>query len=378
MANTNIEATYPEFWASSFDELDIGEYDLHNQVNRDYSQAIQTAGDTVTIPITPDFGDADDYDSEDNSGGDQSIAQETAQITLDFSKKKSFTLTAKQLSLSAYDLVTEYGQPAMRSLIRSLNSYIYQKMLLSNYIIDARSAFDEDKIVDAKTLLDKNEVSPINRSLVAGPDDYGAMVKLAKFSDADTSGDSTTLQEGRLPRRYGFALGMNNIIDTYTPGDVTGAINNVANYTGADYTIAVDAFNDDSNPIRVGDIFTVASESNSPLHTVQSTTKTTGDTTGITFLTKHNNTNGSKSNDAVVTVIPTRSILAFARSGVGLAIRTYGVLPESGGVRSIVANFRGMPVRISTWHKDLNWRVQFDVLGGATIVNRKRVVRIIR
>lgn len=82
--------------------------------------------------------------------------------------------------------------------------------------------------------------------------------------------------------------------------DLIGAINKVGGYVEDDEVIVVDGFTDSGNPIAVGDKFTVAGETGSPLHTVESTTKTSGNTTGITFDPP---LASSVADNAVVTVI---------------------------------------------------------------------------
>ncbi|HNI89870.1 MAG TPA: DUF3383 family protein, partial [Leptospiraceae bacterium] len=80
-------------------------------------------------------------------------------------------------------------------------------------------------------------------------------------------------------------FGMPLIVGTKQPSnlDTVGAINNVAGYPLGVTTIVVDGFADSGNPIAANDEFVIAGETGSPVHTVVSTSKTSNNTTSITF-----------------------------------------------------------------------------------------------
>lgn len=148
---------------------------------------------------------------------------------------------------------------------------------------------------------------------------------------------------------------------------------NAAGYAIGATTMVVDGFNDDAMPIRAGDIFKVVGCS--AYHTVLSTTTTGSDTTGITFYPA---LTGAVLDDAIITVTPSNSCVAFHSSGVALAARAYAVLPANTGVNSTITNFNGLPIRISIWHDaKLGVNVQYDVLYGVKLVNDKKVVKLV-
>lgn len=379
MANTTMDVLYPEVWAAEIDKLDVGDYPLPRLVSNRNELSGGKGGDTVNVPLSADLGEADVY-TDGSAPNSTNIAQESVAVTLNKSYNKTITLTSGELTKSAYDIIASNMPGMVRSLLRQMNKDIYLAALQSNYIIDGRTTFDETSIVDAYRVLDLNEVPSDGRILVAGPDDYASMLKFAAFTHADISGDAAAMREGKLPRRYGFEIAKANIITKYTPADVAGAVNNVANYTSADYTYIVDAFDDDANPIRVGDVFTVAGESGTPLHTVQSTTTTASDTTGITFLTRDGDTHSSVLDNAVITVSPTRSLLAMVPNAIAFASKPYANFESGIGARqmSLPLGGPGGPMaRLSIYQKDLSVVVSLDALYGVSITKRKRVCRII-
>ena len=374
MANTNMDKLYPEFWSMGWDAIDAGEYNLHNMVSKDASFEVKEKGESVNVMLQPDLGEADDYDGA--TIVTANIAQESVNVTLDHGKQKTINLTSKDLSKSQYDLINNYAAPMAQSIIRSVSKDVYKKLVESPNFVDARSGITEALLIDAGTALSKNKVSRINRRLACSPSAYGALLKLANLTAADGTGDGgAARQSGVLLNRYGFQIGEDNAIEKYTPVDLAGAIANASTaYAAGATVIAVDGFNDDTNPIRVGDVFTIADETGTPIHTVTATKVTSSDTTEITF---YPGIKDGAADNAVITVVATQSAIAFSPSAVGLAMRPWAELPADLGVRSMIFDANGIPVRISVWQESLNVKVQYATLYGISTYRNSRIVRLV-
>lgn len=372
MSNTGQDVLYPEFWFDGWDQLDSGVLNFQNQVSRSIEQKLAEVGDKVTVPITPNFGDADDYDpNEDPDATD--VHQEAKKVELTESKKKTIILTSTELSLSPYDLIEKYAAPMALSLYTTVNKFIYNLSLKSRNIIDGRSGIDKDTMVKLRTLLSNNKVTG-EKQLVCAPDDYGSLLSIPEFFKANESGDTSALRDGKITRALGFNISENHAIETYTPTDLAGAINHSGGYAVGDSEMVVDAFNDTLAPIRPGDVFTVAGETGSPFHTVLKTEKTLGVTTKIAF---DGPLKSSVADDAVITFISSRSMVAFAPSAIAFGARAYKAMPEGTGVRSVVAMLAGLPVRVSVWSDGLRVKVQNDILYGGEVINANRIGRIL-
>lgn len=375
LANVNMDYLYPEFWAAGFDALDVGEYNLQNFVSRDTEAQLASFGDTVNVPITPDFGDAADW-TPGSTITPSNTTQTQAQVQLNQSKSQVRGFTDKELSLSKYSLIESYAAPMAKSILRSVNKSLYLELLKTPYFVDATANIAASHVADAETKLYENEVGAQNRRLVGSPGMIGALRKLSEFNDASKSNNDAIVKDGAITRQYGFDIYQNNIISKYTPADLTGAVNNSGTaYAAGATTIAVDGFNDDSNPIRVGDTFKIADETGTPWHTVTATTTSSSDTVSITFTPAI--IDGAADN-AVVTFTATQSLLAFTPGAVAFAARAYQAANKP-GVNSSVINVGGLPIRISTWTNSstLDLNVQYDILYGMTMVQPKRCVRIL-
>jgi hypothetical protein len=282
--------------------------------------------------------------------------------------------TDAELSLSAYDLINSYATPMAKSIMQAVNKDLYLEAMKTPYIIDATGGISEDFVADAETKLSENEVGMTSRRLVGSPGMIGALRKIDVFRDYQTNNTADIIRDGRIVRQYGFDIYQNNIISKYTPADLVGAVNLGAGYAAGTTTIVVDGFNDDANPIRVGDTFKFGAGATG-WYTVTATTLTGGDTTGITFTP---GLDVAVVDDAVITFTATQSLLAFVPGAMAFAARAYATANKPGAMSTIV-NVQGLPIRISTWtdSSTLNLNVQYDILYGMSMINNKRMVRII-
>jgi len=262
-----------------------------------------------------------------------------------------------------------------KSLISTVNKELYKTALGSTYFVDARAGISASFIADAGTKLSNNEISMMDRVFEGSPDILGACMKLDAFQHVDTTGSSDVMRDGKIARRFGFDFYQNNAFAKYTPADLAGAVNNKDGYAAGATTMTVDGFNDDANPIRVGDVFTMKADSTSTPHTVTAVTYTSGDTTSITFSP---GLIEDEVDDAEINFVATQSALCYVPSGIALAARPYATLPDATGVKSTVVTMNGLPIRISVWHDgNLGVKVQYDLLFGTKLIDAKRVVRII-
>ena len=71
-------------------------------------------------------------------------------------------------------------------------------------------------------------------------------------------------------------------------------------------------------------------------------------------------------------------MVAFTPDSFALAARPYALLPDKAGVMGTVINYQGIPIRISVFHDgSLSLSVQYDILYGVSIIDNKRIQRVI-
>ena len=376
----------PTFWLNAFDEMDAGMYNLHKNVSRKVESILGTKGKSVSVPLTPDLGRAKNY-TPGSTIKKSAIDQKSVEVTLDRSINKTITLNDEELSMTELELIKGYGVPMAESLLRTVGEDIYLEMMKSKYFIDATGGLAATNILAAKAALSKRKVGGTGRRIFAGVDDYNTMAGFTNWENFAYSGEKANLQEGIAARKYGFDIYEESAIDNHAPSDMVGAINGIGHNTGAT-TITVDGFTDavgtDSDgdvnvglakgSILPGDTFKITGETGTPLHTVISTVRTSDATTSISFYPA---LAGNVADDAAVTFVARRSILAYHPAGIAFAARPYKPVVESSGVRSDVFVINGIPVRISTWYENLVLNLQMDLVYGVKTINENRIQRII-
>lgn len=373
MANQNMDYLYPEFWASSFEEIHPGKYTLHNEVSRKFDAVIAQKGDTVNVPIMPS-STASDYD-----GGEvtsvSGTTQSTEQVILNNSKKANFELTGKDYSMSPYDLISTYGVSKAEAILKAVNDSIYLEMLKGTNFgtpVSLSSTFNEDSVIDVRDGLDSASVDELNRIFVCSPSVINKLLKQDAFQHVNTSGSNEAMQKGIITEKFGFKMVPCTSVAKYTPADVAGAVNKTAGYAAGDTTMVVDGFNDDANPIRVGDIFHIASGTN--YYTVTGVKTTSSDTTEITF--SPGLKESTVADDAIINIDASQSAIGMHKSAIALASRGYATIPEGLGVRSSIVDYKGLPIRISVWASGLVIKVQYDILYGVKLVHNNRLYRL--
>lgn len=369
MPNTGIDYLYPEFWAQAFDEIQPGKYNLQNSVSRKFEGLIGNMGDTVNVPIMP-TSTASDYDGGEVTSTD-STTQSTVQVILNNSKKANFELKSGEYSMSAYDLIQNYGISKAEAVVKAVNDTIYLEMLKgTNFGTPiALTAFNEDYVVDIKDGLDVLKVDDNDRILVVSPSAYNKLLKADAFQYNAYAGNSDAMDRGVINSKFGFDIIPCHSVSRYTPYDLSGQVNYGSGYSSGTSTIAVDGFDDDQRAIRYGDIFTIGSDK----YTVTDTTLLSGDTIGISFSP---GLTGSTANDTPVLFTPSESAVGMHKSAVALAARAYAPIPEGMGARSSIVNYKGLPIRISVWQSGLVVRVQYDILFGVKLTHNERLYRL--
>ena len=372
MSNSNMDYLFPEFWAQAFEEIQAGKYTLQNSVSRKFESVIGQMGDTVNVPIIP-TSTASDYDVDADITPDNT-AQSTEQVILNKSKKANFYLSSKDYSLSPYDLIQTYGISKAEAVLKAVNDDIYLTMLGgTNFGTPiALTAFTEDYVIDIKDGLDALSVDDIGRILVCSPGAVNKLLKQDAFQYVNYSGNDQAMRQGIVDEKFGFKFVPCTSVAKHTPADVAGAVNHAAGYVAGDKSMVVDGFNDDSNPIRVGDIFHIASGTN--YYTVTSTVTTGSDTTTINF--EPGLVETTVADDAVINIDASQSAIGLHPSAVALASRGYGIVPEGLGVRSAIVNYKGLPIRVSVYAQSLKIIVQYDILYGTKLVHNGRLYRL--
>lgn len=255
VSNTGITDLIPTYFATAFDELDVGEYTLPLDVSRSVENKIKSNGDTVTVPLAPSLS-AEDYTPGDTIEYNN-ITQETVDLVLNKSKNVSFKLTDKEVSLGLYNLRENYAKPAMEALLAQVNTDIVSVMsgASTNSDVTFDSSMEAAAIRSAKKTLDGQKVGQ-GRKCILPSDFANDLLADSEFKSLENLATPEMLANGTISKRYGFDIKMNHAMSAAgyafhpsavafaaraykLPDDGTGAKATIGSYKGIPIRIIV-------------------------------------------------------------------------------------------------------------------------------------------
>lgn len=199
-------------------------------VNRGYSSEAAQRGDTVTIPV-PSAMTAEDVTSGliKDMVAPQDVTPSSVTIPMDQWKKADFAMTDKDLVEIQEGYLPLQAESAVKALANKVDQDLLG-MISGLYGFSGTLGADEgfktiSDVVAARRVLNE-QLAPMDpRYLVVGPQGEAEMLSIQAFHDASFGVGGEAILEGRLTRRLGFGIAMDQNVGTLTqaagPGDVT-------------------------------------------------------------------------------------------------------------------------------------------------------------
>ncbi len=191
-------------------------------VNRGYQAEAAQRGDTVTIPV-PSSMEAADVAPTITPSTPQFITPSSVTIPLDKWKKADFSLTDKDLveiqegylPLQAEEAVKALANQVDKDLLGMAAGFYGFSGKLGEEIRDLKD------IVAARRVLNE-QIAPMDpRYLVVGPQGEAEMLGIQAFHDASFGVGGEAILEGRLTRRLGFGIAMDQNVGELAQGTAT-------------------------------------------------------------------------------------------------------------------------------------------------------------
>ena len=238
---------------------------LPTLVNMDYGTEAAQKGDTVNIPIPTDSTTMVVTPSHTPSAPDDAIF-DNATIALDkWYKNKAFHLTDKELTQvdRNKDYVPMLVSEAMRGIANQINTDLFSLYTsVGNQANADGSGIAVADIVEARKMLNQSNCPADNRVGVINFEAEAALLGIADFTGANTSGDAGVRREGEIGRKYGINWFADDACPLWTSGTAQwGAGNVTAEGTKSSRTVTlteVDAA--DSETLVAGDSITFAGD----------------------------------------------------------------------------------------------------------------------
>lgn len=195
-------------------------------VNTDISEDARAEGNTVDVPIPPDFA-AQDVSPTNHFPDPQGATDVTVPVALDRWKHVTFHLTDKERKeIVVGNVMPQRFVAAVKALADEVDTYLLSLYtdFYGFYRPTSGIPFSNKEPIDATQIraVLNNQYAPTNpRHLVLHPSTEAYALAVPAFASAEWSGDPTAIIEGKMNMRVGFNFWMNQNMPTHTAGAVT-------------------------------------------------------------------------------------------------------------------------------------------------------------
>jgi len=342
-------------------------------VNSTYSATARDKGDTITVPIAADITAASVSPSNTlAAAGDTTLTSKT--ISLNQWKHAGFFLTDQQITQIDVDTMnTLQGDEAVRSLANNVDSYILG--LYTGIYSQAGTAgttpFASD-LTDwtsgARSKLNTFKALMDDRAVVLDADAEGSAIGNRGLQDASWRGTTEGIVFGDIGYALGASWHLDQNIPTHTNSGGTPAswLVNQSDSAVGDTTVTIDG---GSIAPVAGDIFTVAastqqfvvsSYASNVITFAPALTAALADNSALTFAASH-----------VVNV-------AFQRNAFGFAMAPLmDARLNSDTMQQVTDEKTGLTMRLEVSRQEKQWKFDYDVLYGATLLRPEAACRIL-
>ena len=347
------------------------------------SRSRRSPGQTIDIPVSV-AQTAAAVTNANTPPSNTDSTPTTVQLTLDKHYATKFHLSDAELTRIDADNTFLPGQVAqgVKALANQIdgdvlalykNVYEYNGTAGTTPFAD-EATFNTDWTKGARVKLGTNLAPMDDRSVVIDPSAEGALVSLAKFTDADRVGDQAGIINGEIGQKIGARWVMNQNVPTHTRGTLTGSpLVNQADVTVGDTTVDIDA-GSLTGTVVIGDTFTVAGDTQVYVVTANATAATNA-IAGMAFLPA---AKVAWADNAAITFDATGvQNMAFHRSAFAIGFAELGGTDLGlGNMSSIVDPYTGATLRLEVRrdYKQTTW--ELDVLYGVKAVRPELAVRI--
>lgn len=344
-------------------------------VNRAYESAAAQRGDTVTIPV-PNEMVARQVTPALTPSAANDIAPTLVSIPLDQWWYQDFGLTDKDMLEVQEGYLPLQAESAVKSIANKINSDLLAlgKDFYGKHGTAGTTPFGAGTPADAiqvrKILND--QLAPMDpRYLVLDTAAEAAALAVQAFHNAQFGVGGEAILEGKLTRRLGFGIVMDQNVATHTAGSASGFLVNGAHSAG-DSTIVLDT---GTGTFNEGDIVTFAGHSQ--------TYVVTSALTGAGTLNIAPPLQASVADNAAVAAPLATHVmnLAFHRDAIAFVTRPLAADAMANQLGSVVRSISDpeskltLRLEVTRQFKQTNW--SYDVLYGCATIRRELGARLL-
>jgi len=195
----------PEIWSQQFYDVLLSELPFSSVIDRTWSGEIQALGDTVKISSVPEFDPAVELaEGARNDADAVTVTQQS--LTINKRVAKDFIITNKSM-MQSIPFVDKLRDLAVYSIMKKIESTIISTTVPSASAPDHQIAYDSGStlafadILEAKELLDQQDVPESNRHLCVDAPQANDLFNIENFTSSDyiSANANAPSQTGQLP-----------------------------------------------------------------------------------------------------------------------------------------------------------------------------------
>lgn len=347
-------------------------------VNIDYSSEAAQQGNTIDVP-KPVAQAVSDVAASANPKAAADKQPGLVQIALDQWKTTDFYLTDKEMAEINRNrhFVPMQTAEAARALANTADLYIHSFYTGVYGFIGTAGVVPFSTVATAtgaRRVLNAQLAPMSERRVVVDPTAEDQALQLSAFSDLEKTGDQAVKIEGTIGRKFGLDFYMSQNVVTHTAGTIAGGEVTVGSTTAAGASAVEMAGGSTLGTVVVGDIFTIAGNSQS--YTVKGAETITSAGVDVSISP---GLAAVASSGSAISIKATHVVnLAFNRNAFALATRPLAAAVEGMPVveSTIVDNVTGLVLRIELVRQNKQTAFQFDMLYGAQLVRPEFAARI--
>ena len=258
-----LDAYVPELWAMATLELLFENMVIGNLVHRDFSDEVRNFGDVVNTRKRGKYTAQRKTTTEVTSS--DSDATNVA-VSLNHHAYTTLEIKDTEMSYAFKDLVSEFLQPAVMSLVKYVDLMLIARMysFIDSHSIGTlgglTSSNAKNKILDVRTA-NNIALQPVSgRHILWGPTSEGLILQNDAFTQAYAVGDNgTAFEQAKIGRKLGYDHWMCQNMPEVATGSTTGAgaVNNASGYSAGATSMTVDGAGSTTTNIAIGSWFTI-------------------------------------------------------------------------------------------------------------------------
>lgn len=188
-SGANLSAIVPEIWSRNYYDVLLADLPFRSLISTDYEGEIQDLGDRVNVSSFPEFDEGEEL-AEDERADASAITVSGQQLVIDSRIVKDFIVTKKAI-LQSLPHMDKLKNLAIYAIMKKMERIIIEAIVPSAAAPDNAIAFDSGTtlqladLLEAKELLDDQNVPATERSMVLGSAQLNDLFNITGFMSSD-------------------------------------------------------------------------------------------------------------------------------------------------------------------------------------------------